>query len=68
MLVISQKKGEKIHIGRDITISIVDVKAGKVRLGIDAPSNCQIMRESLLRNNKVNNPDSFLDDEDEFNG
>lgn len=47
MLVISQKKGEKLHIGRDITISILDLQSGKVRLGIEAPAAYQILRDAL---------------------
>lgn len=47
MLVISQKKGEKIHIGRDITISILGIKSGKVRLGIEAPADCVVLRDEL---------------------
>lgn len=50
MLVISQKKGEKLHIGRDITISILDAKSGKVRLGIEAPSAFQVVRETINQN------------------
>lgn len=53
MLVISQKKGEKIHIGRDITITVVELKSGKVRLGIEAPSSCRIIRDSLLRSDRL---------------
>ncbi len=49
MLVISQKKGEKLRIGRDITITILESKAGKVRLGIEAPQDLEVMRESLYR-------------------
>lgn len=47
MLVISQKKGEKLHIGRDITVTVVDIKANKVRLGIEAPAKFSILREPL---------------------
>lgn len=56
MLVISQKKGQKIHIGRDITITIVDAKPGKVKIGIEAPSAIPIEREisdKHQENNKV---------------
>lgn len=49
MLVISQKKGEKLRIGRDITITILDAKAGKVRIGIEAPQDLEIVRESLYQ-------------------
>lgn len=47
MLVISQKKGEKLHIGRDITVTVVDIKANKVRLGIEAPNELTILRDQL---------------------
>ena len=47
MLVISPKKGEKLHIGRDITVTVVDIKANKVRLGIEAPSELTILRDQL---------------------
>ena len=47
MLVISQKKGEKLHIGRDITVTVVDIKSNKVRLGIEAPSELTILRDQL---------------------
>ena len=48
MLVISQKKGEKLHIGRDITISIIDLRSNKVRLGIEAPAKYTVLRDSLF--------------------
>lgn len=44
MLVISRKEGEKIRIGRDITISILDIKNGRVSVGISAPAAVQIER------------------------
>ena len=56
MLVISQKKGEKLRIGRDITITILESKAGKVRLGIEAPQELEVMRESLYRERQQQGP------------
>ena len=44
MLVISRKEGEKIRIGRDITISILDIKNGRVSIGISAPTAIPIER------------------------
>lgn len=54
MLVISQKKGQKIHIGRDITITIVDTKPGKVKIGIEAPASIPIERDNTIVTNKEN--------------
>ena len=44
MLVISRKEGEKIRIGRDITISILDIKNGRVSIGISASAAIPIER------------------------
>jgi carbon storage regulator len=47
MLVLTRKLGEKIHIGANITLTVVEVKGNKVRLGIDAPDKLPIYREEL---------------------
>jgi carbon storage regulator len=50
MLVLSRKLGEKIVIGDNISITIVDIDRGKIRLGIEAPRNVPIFRQELLPN------------------
>ncbi len=52
MLVISQKPGDKIALGDGITISILEVKSGKVRLGIDAPRDVKIQRSVQKENSE----------------
>ena len=52
MLVISRKEGEKIRIGRDITISILDIKNGRVSIGISAPAAVPIERMADEKNHK----------------
>ncbi len=47
MLVLSRKIGERILIGDDISITVVRVAQGGVRLGIVAPSGLTVMREEL---------------------
>ena len=48
MLVLSRKLGEKIFIGDNICITVVDIDRGKIRLGIEAPRDVPIYREELL--------------------
>jgi carbon storage regulator len=48
MLVLSRKLGEKICIGDNINITIVDIDRGKVRLGIEAPRSVPVYRQELL--------------------
>lgn len=50
MLVVSQKAGEKLVLSSGITINILEVKSGKVRLGIEAPKEVEIKRVSQKEN------------------
>jgi len=47
MLVLTRKLQEKIHIGDNITLTIVKVKGNTVRLGIEAPREVRIVRGEL---------------------
>ena len=47
MLVLSRKVGEKILIGETISITVVRVAQGTVRIGIDAPKELTTVREEL---------------------
>lgn len=47
MLVLSRKKNEKIRIGEDITIVVVEVRGDKVRLGIEAPKEIAVHRQEV---------------------
>jgi carbon storage regulator len=56
MLVLSRKLGEKIIIGENITITVIDIDRGKIRLGIEAPRNIPVYRQELLANPQTNPP------------
>jgi carbon storage regulator len=47
MLVLSRKPGEQIVIGNDIRVSVVEVKGGRVKIGIQAPDDVGIFRSEL---------------------
>ncbi len=47
MLVLTRKAGEGLIIGDDITIKIVEIKGGGVRIGIDAPRDSKIYRQEV---------------------
>jgi carbon storage regulator CsrA len=38
MLILSRRRGESIIIGDDVEVFVVDVKDGKVRLGVAGPA------------------------------
>lgn len=47
MLVLSRKTGEKIRIGDNIIVTVVDVQGDKVRLGIEAPKDVSVHRNEV---------------------
>ena len=47
MLVLSRKLGEVIAIGDRISVTVLEVKDNKVRLGIDAPKEMRIYRQEI---------------------
>jgi carbon storage regulator len=49
MLVLSRKSGEAVYIGSSIKISVLDIKGGRVRLGLAAPPTVPIHREEIRR-------------------
>ena len=49
MLVLTRKLGEKILIGDDIVVTVLDVRGDSVRIGIDAPRGVKIQRDEVVR-------------------
>ena len=48
MLVLTQKSDDKIHIGHDITVTILRVKGRMVKVGIEAPADVRVLRSALV--------------------
>jgi carbon storage regulator len=48
MLVLSRKRDERIVIGDNIVITVVDVRGDKVRLGIEAPVDVPVHRQEVM--------------------
>ncbi|NKX51225.1 carbon storage regulator [Arthrobacter deserti] len=49
MLVLTRKPGERILIGEDIVITVLDARRDGVRLGIEAPKGVKIQRDEVVR-------------------
>jgi carbon storage regulator len=47
MLILSRKIGEAIVLDEKVTVRVIDISKGVVRLGFDAPSDMLILREEL---------------------
>ncbi len=47
MLILSRKLSEQIVIGDGIVVTVVAIRGGNVRLGIDAPENVPVHRKEV---------------------
>ena len=47
MLVITRRSGERICLGDQITVTVLEVSGSSVRLGIDAPSDVPVYRHEI---------------------
>jgi carbon storage regulator len=47
VLVITRKSGERICLGDQITVTVLEVSGSSVRLGIDAPSDVLVYRHEI---------------------
>jgi carbon storage regulator len=47
VLILSRKRNEKIMIGDDISIMIVDIRGDQVQVGIDAPRSIPVHRHEI---------------------
>lgn len=57
MLILSRKVDESVIVKSnegDIEIVVTEIGGGKVRLGINAPKGCKILREELLKTMEYN--------------
>jgi carbon storage regulator len=53
MLILTRKRGERICIGDGVEIVVLDCGGARVRLGIDAPKNVNILRGELCTRGRM---------------
>ena len=53
MLILTRRVGETVMIGDDIQVAVLGVKGNQVRVGIEAPTAINIVREELLKPDRV---------------
>jgi len=65
MLILTRKLGEKIAIGDDITITVVEIRGTQIKLGIEAPKHIEIHRQEVYeRIREENLSSSDINDSD----
>jgi len=55
MLILSRRINEKIMIGEDISISIIEIRGDQVRVGVDAPKTVKVFRQEVFDSIKAEN-------------
>lgn len=48
MLILSRKLNEKIMIGDDISVSVIEIRGDQVKLGVDAPRSVKVFRQEVF--------------------
>jgi carbon storage regulator len=48
MLILSRKVNEKIMIGDDISVSVIEIRGDQVKLGVDAPRSVKVFRREVF--------------------
>lgn len=49
MLILSRRMGESIHLGDSVTVTVLGVTRGQVKIGIDAPRELSVHRDEVYR-------------------
>jgi carbon storage regulator len=47
MLIITRRPGEKVMVGEDIVVHVMEIVGNSVRVGIEAPRSVPVYREEL---------------------
>jgi len=47
MLVLTRKFNEKVRVGKDIVVTVIQIDKGSVKLGFEAPEDVTIYRDEV---------------------
>lgn len=61
MLILSRKVDEKIKIGNDINITIIEIHGDQVKIGVEAPKDVKVFREEVFTAIQSQNKESTAD-------
>lgn len=53
MLVLTRRVGEAVKLGEEITVRVLGISGGQIRMGFDAPKETNIVRTELLEGPKA---------------
>ncbi len=56
MLVLTRRANQRIMIGRDVVVTVLEVRGDQVRLGIRAPRSVEVHREEVFLERERSGP------------
>ena len=62
MLILSRKTEQKILIGDDVIVSVLEIKGDHVKIGIDAPRDVRVYRHEVYESIQAENRAAALSD------
>jgi carbon storage regulator len=68
MLIITRRPGEKLMIGDDVVVEVIEVSGSSVRIGIDAPKSVRVYREEIYSAVKAENAAAAASDPGQLPG
>lgn len=60
MLILSRKTNEKIIIGNDIIVSIIEVRGDQVKIGVEAPRTVKVYRQEIYQAIQSENKEAVI--------
>ncbi|MDR3285017.1 MAG: carbon storage regulator CsrA [Treponema sp.] len=49
MLILTRKLNEKIKIGDNITVTIIEIRGDQIKIGIEAPKDVKVFRQEVFQ-------------------
>ena len=47
MLILTRKVNESLKLGDDVTVTVLGIKGGQIRIGISAPRDIEVHRQEV---------------------
>jgi carbon storage regulator len=66
VLIITRRPGEKIILGEDISVQVMEIVGNQVRIGIQAPKSVPVYREEIWEAVKAENQAAAAEAPDEL--
>jgi carbon storage regulator len=55
MLILSVKEGERVQVGDNITLNVIEIRGKQIKLGFQAPDDVLILRHKLAKKEELAN-------------